>query len=39
MFRTLVKTGEIEADGRTYVAYYFELRTARGARPGRDKSV
>ena len=32
MFRTLVKTGEIEADGLTYVAYYFELRTARGAR-------
>ena len=32
MFRKLVKTGEIEVDGRTYVVHYFELRTARGAR-------
>jgi hypothetical protein len=32
MFRTLVKTADIEADGRTYVASYFELQTARGTR-------
>ena len=32
MFRKLVKTGEIEIDGRNYVVRYFELRTARGAR-------
>ena len=32
MFRKLVKTGEIEIDGRTYVVRYFEQRTARGAR-------
>jgi hypothetical protein len=32
MFRKLVKTGEVEVDGRNYVLRYFEQRTARGAR-------
>jgi len=32
MFRKLVKTGEIEIDGRNYVLRYFEQRTVRGAR-------
>jgi hypothetical protein len=32
MFRKLVKTGEIEIEGRNYVVRYFEQRTARGAR-------
>jgi hypothetical protein len=32
MFRKLVKTGEIEIDGRSYVLRYFEQRTVRGAR-------
>jgi len=32
MFRKLVKNGELEIDGRTYVACYFEQRTGRGAR-------
>jgi hypothetical protein len=32
MFRKLVKTGEIEIEGRNYVVRYFELRTARGGR-------
>jgi hypothetical protein len=32
MFRKLVESGWIEVDGRSYVAHYFELRTARGAR-------
>ena len=32
MFRKLVKTGEIEIDGRSYVVRYFETRTGRGAR-------
>ncbi len=31
MFRTLVKTARSEIDGRSYVARYFELRTARGS--------
>jgi hypothetical protein len=32
MFRKLVRTAEVEVDDRTYVARYFEHRTARGAR-------
>ena len=32
MFRKLVKTAEIEANDQSYVARYFEHRTARGAR-------
>jgi hypothetical protein len=32
MFRKLLETGEIEVDGHTFVAHYFELRTARGSR-------
>jgi hypothetical protein len=32
MFRKLVETGTIEVDGRSYVAHYFEQKTARGAR-------
>jgi hypothetical protein len=32
MFRKLVKTGEIEIDGRSYVVRYFETRTGRGAK-------
>jgi hypothetical protein len=32
MFRKLVKTADLEIDGRSYVARYFELRTARGSR-------
>ena len=31
MFRKLLQTGQIEADGRVFVVHYFELRTARGA--------
>jgi hypothetical protein len=32
MFRKLLQTGHIDVDGRMYVAHYFELKTARGAR-------
>lgn len=32
MFRKLVKTVEIEVDGRRYPLRYFEHRTGRGAR-------
>ena len=32
MFRKLVKTSEIEIDGRSYMLRYFEQKTARGAR-------
>jgi hypothetical protein len=32
MFRKLVKTGEIEIEGRSYVVRYFEQRTVRGGR-------
>jgi hypothetical protein len=32
MFRNLVKTAEIEIDGRSYGLRYYELKTARGAR-------
>ena len=32
MFRKLVKTSEIEIDGRNYTVRYFEQRTARGLR-------
>lgn len=31
MFLKLVKTGEIEVDGRAYHARYYERRTLRGA--------
>jgi hypothetical protein len=30
MFRKLVKTGEIEIDGRTYAVRYFRQKTVRG---------
>jgi hypothetical protein len=32
MFRKLLHTGQIDVDGRTFVAHYFEQKTARGAR-------
>ena len=32
MFLKLVKTGEMEVDGRTYQVRYYEQRTLRGAR-------
>jgi hypothetical protein len=32
MFRKLLHTSQIEVDGRTYAAHYFEHKTARGAR-------
>jgi hypothetical protein len=32
MFRKLLQTGEIDVDGDTYVAHYFEQKTARGSR-------
>ena len=32
MFRKLVKTGQIEVDGRTYPMRFYEQRTGRGAR-------
>lgn len=32
MFHKLVKTGEIEIDGRSYMVRYFETRTGRGAK-------
>ena len=32
MFRKLVRTAEIESDGRSYALRYFEQKTARGAR-------
>jgi hypothetical protein len=32
MFRKLLQTGQIEVDGRVYVAHYFEQKTARGGR-------
>ena len=32
MFLTLVKTAQIEINGRSYVLRYFEQRTGRGAR-------
>ena len=32
MFRLLVKTTEIEIDGRSYALTYFQQKTARGAR-------
>ena len=31
MFLKLVKTGQIEVEGRTYQVRYFEQRTVRGA--------
>ena len=30
MFLKLVKAGQIEVDGRTYYAHYYERRTLRG---------
>ena len=32
MFRKLLHTGQIEAEGRVFVAHYFEQKTARGGR-------
>jgi hypothetical protein len=32
MFRKLLHTGQIDVDGRSFVAHYFELKTARGSR-------
>jgi hypothetical protein len=32
MFRKLLHTGQIDVEGRAYVAHYFELKTARGGR-------
>ena len=32
MFRKHLQTGQIEVDGRTFVAHYFEQKTARGTR-------
>ena len=32
MFRKLLDTGQIEVDGRIFVAHYFEQKTARGGR-------
>jgi hypothetical protein len=32
MFRTLLQSASIDVDGHTYVAHYFELKTARGTR-------
>jgi len=32
MFRTLVHTEWIEAEGRSYVAHFFQRKTARGSR-------
>ena len=32
MFRKLVKTGQVEVDGRTYPMRFYEQRTGRGAR-------
>ena len=32
MFRKLVKTAQIEVNGRSYALRYFEQRTGRGAR-------
>ena len=32
MFRKLLNTGEIEVEGRVFVAHYFEQKTARGGR-------
>jgi hypothetical protein len=30
MFRKLLKTSEIEIDGRSYAALYYQLKTVRG---------
>ena len=32
MFRKLLQTAQLDVDGQIYLAHYFELRTARGAR-------
>ena len=32
MLRKLIEARELEIDGRAYQTYYFEMRTARGAR-------
>jgi hypothetical protein len=47
MFRKLVESARIEVEGQSYVAHFFELRTARGARrysceivlPGPDRII
>ncbi len=31
MFKKLLQSGQIDVEGRTFVAHYFEQRTARGA--------
>ena len=32
MFKKLLQSGQIDVDRRTYVAHYFEQKTARGTR-------
>jgi hypothetical protein len=32
MFKKLLHSGQIEVEGRTFVAHYFEQKTARGTR-------
>ena len=32
MFRKLVKTAEVEVEGRSYIVRYYELKTVRGMR-------
>jgi hypothetical protein len=32
MFKKLLYSGQIDVDGRTFVAHYFEQKTARGTR-------
>jgi hypothetical protein len=32
MFKKLLQSGQIDVEGRTFVAHYFEQKTARGAR-------
>jgi hypothetical protein len=30
MFRKLLRTGQVDVDGRVYAVHYFEAKTARG---------
>ena len=32
MFRKLVESGRIDVEGQSYVAHFFELKTARGVK-------
>jgi hypothetical protein len=32
MFKKLLQSGQIDVEGRTFVAHYFEQKTARGTR-------